>query len=62
MAQVQKNKQTTKTAVEEAEVEPKDLKNPQLDADLEDIMDAIDECIGELGEEFALTFVQQGGQ
>ena len=63
MAQLQKTKQTSKTTTEEPEAEEaKDIQNPELGLLTDDILDAIDEAIGELGEEFALTFVQQGGE
>lgn len=47
---------------DEAPAEAKNLQNDALGDDIDDLLEEIDAVIGEVGEEFALQFVQQGGQ
>lgn len=64
MAQVFKDKQAAKVADEVAAVEPTldtDAKEA-LDADIDSILDEIDEVLEVNAEDFVRGFVQKGGQ
>lgn len=52
-------KTTQNTDIDE---QPARVKDDKLDADTAEFLEEVDELLGELGTEFALTFVQQGGQ
>lgn len=40
----------------------KDLRNPELDEEVADLLDAIDDVLEENAEEFVSGYVQKGGQ
>ncbi|HET8708861.1 MAG TPA: ubiquitin-like protein Pup [Candidatus Saccharimonadales bacterium] len=46
----------------EEPVEAKDLSNPELDDDIEGVLDEIDDVLEANAEEFVRGFVQKGGQ
>lgn len=62
----QKQKQTTKqeTTEDEEQQEAADLSNPELDKETDDMLDEIDEALGDIqdAEAFTKGFVQRGGQ
>jgi ubiquitin-like protein Pup len=47
---------------EEIETEAKDLQNPELDEDVDDLLDEIDDVLEENAQGFVDSFVQQGGE
>lgn len=75
MAQEQKKKTTGSSKQETEEVQAKDVKNEELDAQVEDtlenidevlavedILDDIDDILEENAEEFVNNYVQKGGE
>lgn len=75
MAQEHKEKQTSKQTEEVEEVQAKDVKNEELDAQVEDtlakideelnmddILDDIDDVLESNAEEFVSQYVQKGGE
>jgi len=56
---VQKDKQHTKAADEETEVEPKEL---ETSIDVAAILDEIDSVLEENAEEFVSAYIQKGGE
>jgi prokaryotic ubiquitin-like protein Pup len=63
MAQAHKEKQSAKTKEAEPEVEAKtDLADESLAADIDAMLDEIDNVLEENAEEFVMSYVQQGGQ
>lgn len=61
MAQEQKTK-SKKKVEETVEVEAKDVKDPGLDADIDDLLADIDGVLEENAQEFVEGFIQKGGQ
>lgn len=61
MSQEQK-KPTTGSSEEVEEVEIKNVKNEELDAAVDDILDEIDDVLEENAEEFVAQYRQKGGQ
>jgi ubiquitin-like protein Pup len=61
---VREHKQAAVRARTEAEEDapPQDIRDEDLAVVTDDILAEIDEVLSEIGEEFALTFVQQGGE
>ena len=64
MVQVQKTitKQPAKTPAEQIEAPPERVDTGKIDASTADILDELDEVLEEMGEDFALNFVQRGGE
>lgn len=73
--QVQKQKQTGSSKQDETTTEAKDLKNEELDAQvedtlsdidevlaIEDVLDEIDDILETNAEEFVNNYIQKGGQ
>jgi ubiquitin-like protein Pup len=60
-AQVQKVKTTTPDAPA-IEDRPEPVNETAIDSSTADVMDEIDEILNELGEDFALKYVQRGGE
>lgn len=63
MAQEQKQPHASESEVEETavdEVEPP--KHDQLDADIDDILDQIDDVLETNAEDFVKSFIQKGGE
>ena len=53
---------TTRASAEAPEVSIDTTKGEQLKADLDDLLDEIDEVLEENAEEFVRNYVQKGGQ
>lgn len=63
MTQAHKSKQDSTSKAEQTKpVEAKDLKNEDLAADIDDILDEIDEVLEENAQEFVSNFIQKGGE
>jgi ubiquitin-like protein Pup len=64
--QEQKKKGTTRTTQEETEVEevapPTSERGEKIKAELDDLLDEIDEVLEDNAEEFVRNYVQKGGQ
>jgi ubiquitin-like protein Pup len=60
MEQIQK--QHSKKEAAEIDNPPCAIKDEELDQEIDDLLADIDEVLVEVGEEFALQYVQQGGQ
>ena len=61
--QIQKKKQESKPApAESAPQEAKDLRNEELAADVDDLLDEIDAILEENAEEFVKAYIQKGGE
>lgn len=63
MAQEKTNKNTS-TEEQPEEVEAKDLRNEELDEDVDDVLADIDEALGEIenAETFVAEYQQKGGE
>ena len=62
---IQVQKQAVKSVPAEAEApdeQPQDVRNKKLDAETDAMLDELDVLLGEVGDEFALQFIQQGGE
>ncbi len=62
MSQEQVNKETSKTEETEEVVEAKDVKNAELEQEVDGLLDEIDDVLEENAQEFVDNFVQKGGQ
>lgn len=65
MAQETKHKQSSKAKQAETEVEEQpteDKRDQELADATDDLLEELDVLLGEVGEEFALQYVQKGGQ
>ena len=63
MAQEQKQPHTSESEVEDAAVDEVEAPNhDQLDADIDDILDQIDDVLEANAEDFVKSFIQKGGE
>ena len=63
MAQEQKQPHSSDSEVEDTEVEAvASTKNEELDADIDDILDQIDDVLETNAEDFVKSFIQKGGE
>ena len=63
MVQHQKTRQSTKTDTpSDVDQVPEKVDETKLDASTADILDELDEVLEEMGEDFALQYVQRGGE
>ena len=62
MSQEFKNKQEKPQTEEVQEVEAKDLRDEELNADVDDLLDEIDDVLEVNAEEFVAQYVQKGGE
>lgn len=59
---IQKETSSPQKQEEAAPVVPKDIKNEELDASTDALMDEIDEILEKDAEEFVKAYVQRGGE
>lgn len=62
MKQTQIQKTKTDKAEPEIDNPPEPVNETALDASTADVLDELDEILNELGEDFALKYVQRGGE
>lgn len=62
MAQQYKDKQTTKTVEHEQDAPPENIQDESLTADIDAMLDEIDDVLEVNAEEFVRGYVQQGGE
>jgi ubiquitin-like protein Pup len=60
--QKQRTERTERTSQEQSDVQVDVTKGEQLKADLDDLLDEIDEVLEENAEEFVRNYVQKGGE